>query len=451
MNDSPTPPPLSPTSLATVDAHARRHRSRVCDARRRTVRKKSREKNSRKTGEGKRARARTRVRRQKQNMSSRARASANARGAGDGARERARETTPRRRARWHRAIARGVGVGASIAFARVVNADDAHAKTRKESDGGARAGEGGGRERARASWVTTASGALAGGCARVCVAPLDVIKIRLQVQVESRGSGKYRGLIQAARVIVKEEGARAMWAGTIPALFLWVPYTAIQFTVLAKFRDVAAEFERRNPGSMRSVPVSFLGGAVAGSTATVATYPFDVIRTLLASQGHPKVYNSILEAARGVVRERGVAKGLFAGVSVTLAEIVPASAVQFGSYAALKTQFPKVFEENDFACGFAAGSIARLVVHPLDVVKKRFQVAGFSRSLAYGQRIDADAYRTFFTAVRTIAAREGVFGFYKGLGPSLIKSAPASAITFSVFEAAHRALTAATNPKERAH
>jgi solute carrier family 25 (mitochondrial thiamine pyrophosphate transporter), member 19 len=101
-----------------------------------------------------------------------------------------------------------------------------------------------------------------------------------------------------------------------------------------------------------------------------------------------------------------------------------------------------VFEGNDFACGFAAGSIARLVVHPLDVVKKRFQVAGFSRSLAYGQRVDAEAYRTFFSAVRTIATREGLVGFYKGLGPSLIKSAPASAITFSVFEAAHRALSA---------
>ena len=306
-----------------------------------------------------------------------------------------------------------------------------------------------GRDGARASgrrgattWITTASGAMAGATARVCVAPLDVIKIRLQVQVESGAAGKYRGLLQATQTIIREEGARAMWAGTIPALFLWVPYTAIQFTVLSKFKDAATEFERRHPGSTQSVPVSFLGGAVAGSAATVATYPFDVIRTLLASQGHPKVYNTILDAARGVVRDRGVAKGLFAGVSVTLAEIVPASAVQFGSYATLKTQLPALFEGNDFACGFAAGSIARLVVHPLDVVKKRFQVAGFSRSLAYGQRVDAEAYRTFFSAVRTIATREGLLGFYKGLGPSLIKSAPASAITFSVFEAAHRALSA---------
>jgi len=305
-------------------------------------------------------------------------------------------------------------------------------------------------EKPTAMWVTTTAGALAGATARVCVAPLDVIKIRLQVQVERGASGKYRGLADATRTILREEGARAMWAGTVPALLLWVPYTAIQFTVLNTFKEAAREWERAKPGSTAGLPMSFIGGAAAGTVATVATYPFDVIRTLLASQGHPKVYNNVLDAALGVVRERGVAKGLYAGVSVTLAEIVPASAVQFGSYAALKSNLPEVFGENDFACGFAAGTIARLVIHPLDVVKKRFQVAGFSRSLAYGQRVDAGAYKSFFAAVRTIARSEGVGGFYKGLTPSLIKSAPASAITFSVFEAARRFLERAARDDDEA-
>jgi len=298
--------------------------------------------------------------------------------------------------------------------------------------------------------ATALAGGVAGATARVFVAPLDVVKIRLQVQLEGAGSGKYRGLVQAARTILREEGARGLWAGTVPALFLWVPYTAIQFTVLSKFNE---EAERRglfrgSSNGEKSAVGSFVGGAVAGSVATVATYPFDVIRTLLASQGHPKVYRNVLDAAAGVVRDRGVAKGLYAGVSVTLGEIVPASAVQFGSYATLKKSFgsDSVFAQNDFACGFAAGTIARLVIHPLDVVKKRFQVAGFSRSLAYGQRVDAHAYRNFLAAVRTIAKTEGVAGFYKGLFPSLVKSAPASAVTFAVFEALMRA--AGTNDDE---
>ena len=69
---------------------------------------------------------------------------------------------------------------------------------------------------------------------------------------------------------------------------------------------------------------------------------------------------------------------------------------------------------------------ARLIVHPLDVVKKRFQVAGLNRSLRYGERVAAQA-GGFMGVVRTIVAREGPRGFYKGLLPGLIKSAPASA------------------------
>ena len=38
---------------------------------------------------------------------------------------------------------------------------------------------------------------------------------------------------------------------------------------------------------------------MAGAAATLATYPADVMRTVLAAQGHPRVYHSLLDAARG--------------------------------------------------------------------------------------------------------------------------------------------------------
>lgn len=40
-----------------------------------------------------------------------------------------------------------------------------------------------------------------------------------------------------------------------------------------------------------------------------------------------------------------------------------------------------------FTCGLAAGLLAKLASHPLDVAKKRFQVAGLPRSLRYGARV----------------------------------------------------------------
>lgn len=35
--------------------------------------------------------------------------------------------------------------------------------------------------------------------------------------------------------------------------------------------------------------LSYLSGALAGCAATVGSYPFDLLRTVLASQGEPKV------------------------------------------------------------------------------------------------------------------------------------------------------------------
>jgi hypothetical protein len=163
--------------------------------------------------------------------------------------------------------------------------------------------------------VQALAGALAGGVARVFVAPLDVIKIRFQVQVEPMrsGLGKYTGLRQAATLIVKEEGLRGLWRGTAPALLLWVPYTALQFAALARINAAceAAGVRHDKP------PMSFVGGAAAAAAATLCTYPLDLLRTLMAAQGVPPVYATVADAARGTVAARGPV-GLFAGLSFTV-------------------------------------------------------------------------------------------------------------------------------------
>lgn len=339
-------------------------------------------------------------------------------------------------------LASGVGVHRRHAHAASSNAKTNTRMSSKSSTASAAPG----------AFTHAMAGAFAGGVSRVAVAPLDVIKIRLQVQVEPVAAaanvhpGKYRGIVQCATTIIREEGARGLWAGTVPALFLWVPYTAVQFAALGEFRRrvAALDLDATKP------PLAFVGGAVAGATATVCTYPFDVMRTVLAAQGSPRVYESLAGAARGIVRDRG-ARGLYAGVGVTLAEIIPASAIQFGTYALFKAAALRAEGQDEdgrlspggnAACGFASGCVARLVIHPLDVVKKRFQVAGLARSLRYGERVAAAEFSTFGGAFRAIAAKEGVRGFYKGLAPGLVKSAPASAITFAAYETAMRVVAA---------
>ena len=172
--------------------------------------------------------------------------------------------------------------------------------------------------------VDATAGAIAGCAARFAVGPLDVIKIRFQVQLEpiaKRAAGidatslasKYTGLRQALTTIVREEGIKVrhayqtqkhgpklkgliqdagtqgLWRGTLPGQLLTIPYTAVQFVTLQQVRHFAHESGISN--SMGGKSLSFVSGAMAGAAATIASYPFDILRTTLAAQGEPKVHN----------------------------------------------------------------------------------------------------------------------------------------------------------------
>lgn len=128
--------------------------------------------------------------------------------------------------------------------------------------------------------VTAIAGGIAGLTSRFTIAPLDVIKIRLQLQ--SRPT-TYRGALHAGRTILAKEGLTALWKGNVPAELLYVSYSMVQFVM---YRETHVLLEKADfPSSFRS----FFAGASAGMCATVATYPLDLLRTRFAAQGSSKV------------------------------------------------------------------------------------------------------------------------------------------------------------------
>lgn len=62
------------------------------------------------------------------------------------------------------------------------------------------------------------------------------------------------------------------------------------------------------------------------------------------------------------------------------------------------------------------------------------QIEGLKRHPRYGTPVDSSTYKGMFHALKEIVAKEGLGGLYKGLFPSLVKSAPAGAVTFVAYE-----------------
>ncbi|XP_042063948.1 mitochondrial thiamine diphosphate carrier 2-like isoform X1 [Salvia splendens] len=307
--------------------------------------------------------------------------------------------------------------------------------------------------------IDASAGAISGGISRTVTSPLDVIKIRFQVQLEPTtqwallrrdvySQSKYTGMVQATKDIFREEGWPGFWRGNVPALLMVMPYTAIQFTVLHKLKSFVSGSSKSGDHINISPYLSYVSGALAGCAATVGSYPFDLIRTLLASQGEPKVYPNMRAAVSDILQRRGF-RGLYAGLTPTLIEIVPYAGLQFGTYDTFKrwtmvwNQYRSGYDMGAddtlssfqlFLCGLAAGTCAKAVCHPLDVVKKRFQVEGLQRDPRYGARVEHRAYRNMYDALRQILHKEGWPGLYKGITPSIVKAAPAGAVTFVAYE-----------------
>jgi solute carrier family 25 thiamine pyrophosphate transporter 19 len=222
----------------------------------------------------------------------------------------------------------------------------------------------------------------------------------------------------------------------VPAELLYVCYSAVQFTTYrttTQLLHTALGPDHALPQSAES----FIAGAVGGAAATAATYPLDLLRTRFAAQGNDKVYTSLLRAIRQIHREEG-AQGFFRGLGPGLAQIVPYMGVFFAVYETLRPSLSGLglpFSSGGAVAGTVASVLAKTGTFPLDLVRKRIQVQGPTRG-RYVHKNIPEYYGGTVAAVRAILRNEGVRGLYRGLTVSLVKAAPASAVTMWTYERA---------------
>lgn len=283
------------------------------------------------------------------------------------------------------------------------------------------------------------AGGVAGALARSAVTPLDVLKIRFQVQDVPIRPGAhaaqphvYTSTLHAVRCLLREDGVRALWRGNVPAMALWTLYSAVQFPVYHGVMRTIAEHSSRDASHPSPWWASLFAGAVAGCAGTACSYPFDRIRTILAVQGVPPVYRGTMHAAMHTVQTGGPT-ALFKGLAPALAQVAPYVGLSFCLFEALEPAFQDTSPiASASQRGAAAGFVSKLIVYPLDTVKRRVQVAGLTRHHSYAA---LHHYSGTWHVVQSVWAKESIPGFFKGVVPSLLKSTLAASLSFTLFGA----------------
>ncbi len=275
------------------------------------------------------------------------------------------------------------------------------------------------------------------------IAPLDVIKIRLQLQIHSLSDPfsvrnvkgpVYKGTLGTLKQILREEGVTGLWKGNIPAELMYLTYGGAQFSAYTYMSHWIETIPP--PYTLPGSVTNFLSGATAGAAATTATYPLDLLRTRFAAQGKDRVYTSIIASVKHIAQHEGP-KGFFRGLGAGVSQIVPYMGLFFASYESLKpltaaSPIPLPLGSSDAVAGVIASVLSKTAVYPLDTTRKRLQVQGPMRERYVHRNIPT--YSGVISTIAHIWKHEGRRGMYRGLTVSLLKAAPASAVTMWTYE-----------------
>ncbi|KAH7032959.1 mitochondrial carrier domain-containing protein [Microdochium trichocladiopsis] len=138
---------------------------------------------------------------------------------------------------------------------------------------------------------------------------------------DAKTSRRFKGAVDCIVTLTKEQGLLgALWRGYTTTTLKQVGTTGFRLGSYSTIKD----WERKKGINVDTPVVSFANGAVAGTVTTLATQPFDTIKTM--AQQAKQV--STMEVLREMLAQEGV-KGLWRGTVMRLGRTVLAGGILF--------------------------------------------------------------------------------------------------------------------------
>lgn len=334
-----------------------------------------------------------------------------------------------------------------------------------------------------------AFGSTAGILGKFIEYPFDTIKVRLQSQSTSpHSTHRIHGPLEAfaAAWRTPEGPLRSLYRGISAPLFgaavetssLFFSYRIAQDILVATAPSLLRALPSDHDGTAKAsltFPALLVAGAASGALTSLLLTPIELIKCKMQVSLPPAHLASEprylarkppgpIQLMKSVLKSQGLL-GFWHGQLGTLIRESGGSSAWFGSYEGVKILFgnyndrkakaksehhysspatppttplpapttatPSISTTQQLLAGAAAGVSYNFLFYPADTIKSRMQT---EEAAAAGSRPT-----TFAATSREVWSQQGLKGFYRGCGITVFRSAPSSAIIFSIYEGLRRA------------
>ncbi|XP_022766418.1 mitochondrial uncoupling protein 5-like [Durio zibethinus] len=291
--------------------------------------------------------------------------------------------------------------------------------------------------------------------------PLDLIKVRMQLQGETTTfSHQLRpafalssstantslplslpprvGPISLALRIVHSEGLPALFSGVSATVLRQALYSTTRMGLYDMFKQSWTDPETKTMHLTKKIAA----GLIAGGIGAAVGNPADVAMVRMQADGRlpqeqRRNYKSVYDAITRISKQEGVAS-LWRGSSLTVNRAMIVTASQLATYDQIKEAILEngVMEDGmrtHVVASFAAGVVAAVASNPVDVIKTRMM----NMKVEVGK---PPLYNGVGDCLMKTVRREGFKALYKGFLPTVSRQGPFTVVLFVTLEQARKLL-----------
>ncbi|RHZ32914.1 hypothetical protein DYB37_009175 [Aphanomyces astaci] len=218
-----------------------------------------------------------------------------------------------------------------------------------------------------------------GGIAKTATAPIERVKLLLQVQAASTQIKQpYTGILNCFVRVFHEQGLASFWRGNLANVVRYFPTQALNFATKDKYKQLFLPTgSKENMGFWRFFLCNMAAGGAAGATSLAAVYPLDFARTRLGADvgvGSTRVHRGLWHCLTDMYATSGL-RGLYQGFGVSVGIIVYRASL-FGGFDTARdvwlTKDAPVWQK--WIVAQTVQTVAGLLSYPLDTVRRRMMM-----------------------------------------------------------------------------